>query len=134
MICCYLPSHESKLWNKSLNDFGIEILKNCLQQVYDKINDFHIMLMGDFNARTGLKNGCDLLYDFNTDTPDNDLYVRSSQDKVINSFGEQLIEFCSMFDCIILNGLSDRKFDDSCSFISPSGSINRLFYYVKRSF
>ena len=30
---------------------------------------------------------------------------RKSQDDTINTFGQQLLEFCNMYDCIILNGL-----------------------------
>ena len=37
-------------------------------------------------------------------------------------FGQQLIELCNMCDCLILNGLSERGFDDSCTFVSNSGS------------
>ena len=33
-----------------------------------------------------------------------------------------LIELWNMCECLILNGLSERGFDDSCAFVSNSGS------------
>ena len=37
-------------------------------------------------------------------------------------FGNQLIDFCSMFNCSIMNGLSDRGFDDGFTYISNTGN------------
>ena len=36
-------------------------------------------------------------------------------------FGKQLLEVSKMFECVILNGLCERGFDDSCTYISSSG-------------
>ena len=36
-------------------------------------------------------------------------------------FGKQLLEVCKMFECVILNGLCERGFDDSCTKICSSG-------------
>ena len=49
-------------------------------------------------------------------------FPQESQDNHTNVFGQQLIELCSMCECLILNGLSERGFDDSCTFVSNSGS------------
>ena len=54
---------------------------------------------------------------------------RRSQDSTTNSFGEQLLEFCNMFDCAILNGLCDPGFDDSYTYIARSGS-SVVDYYL----
>ena len=37
-------------------------------------------------------------------------------------FGNQLIEFCSIFNCSIVNGLSDRGFDAGFTYIFNTGS------------
>ena len=50
-------------------------------------------------------------------------FPRKSQDNHTNAFGQQLIELCSMCECLILNGLSEYGFDDSCTFVSKSGSF-----------
>ena len=43
-----------------------------------------------------------------------------SQDKEMNMFGEQLLEFCSMCECVIVNGLTGFDCDDSCTYIRKS--------------
>ena len=49
-------------------------------------------------------------------------FPRKSQDNHTNVFGQQLIELCNMCECLYLNGLSERGFDDGCTFVSNSGS------------
>ena len=49
-------------------------------------------------------------------------FPRKSQDNHTNAFGQQLIELCSMCECLILNGLSEYGFDDSYTFVSKSGT------------
>ena len=55
-------------------------------------------------------------------------FARKSQDIHTNVFGQQLIELCSMCECLILNGLSEYGFDDSCTFVSKSG-LNVVDYF-----
>ena len=40
----------------------------------------------------------------------------------MNTFGNQLIDLCDMYECMILNGLTECGFDDSCTYISKTGS------------
>lgn len=122
LVACYLPPHDSKFWNNSQSGYGFESIEKCLLDVYLKCTDSYFILCGDFNARTGTRNGNDV-DDFDVlSTPADDAFPRSSQDKGANLFGDQLIEFCSMLDCVILNGLKEKMFDDSCTFISTAGS------------
>ena len=54
---------------------------------------------------------------------------RKSQDTIVNQFGEQLLEFCNIFDCFLLNGLTKFDFDDGFTFVSENGS-SVVDYYV----
>ena len=47
---------------------------------------------------------------------------RKSQDSTKNVSGNQLIDFCSMFNCSIVNGLCNRGFDVGFTYISSTGS------------
>ena len=60
---------------------------------------------------------------------DCEIFTRRSQDKDTNAFGEQLLELCNMYECVILNGLTDYSFDDSCTFISRSGT-SLIDYFI----
>ena len=53
---------------------------------------------------------------------------RNSQDSTKNVFGNQLIDFCSMFNCSIVNGLSGRGFDDGFTYICNTG--NSVIDYI----
>jgi hypothetical protein len=131
-ICSYVHPHDSEFWKTKQGVFGMEILEQCildLQSVYD---DFFLVLTGDFNARTACNN-----YSTNYDNEDferlhlctdSDL-PRKSQDMQTNMFGNQLVELCNMFDCVILNGLYEYGFDDTCTFIGPSGS-STVDYFI----
>ena len=59
--------------------------------------------------------------DDESDDNDNVTFVRISDDREINVFGKQLLEICKMFECVILNGLCERGFNYSCTYISSSG-------------
>ena len=90
--------------------------------LHDKTDNFYLLLCGDLNARTASEN-----YDQVQDDYEDVLskvinsFPRKSQDNHTNAFGQQLIELCSMCECLILNGLSEYGFDDSCTFVSKSG-------------
>ena len=44
------------------------------------------------------------------------MFPRVSRDVDVNAFGEQLLEIGYMYECIILNGLIERGFDDSFTY------------------
>ena len=80
------------------------------------------MVCGDFNARIGELNV--LIDDYN------DLFgdrvcgdnTRKSQDKNANQFGKILIDFCSIFHCIPLNGNHSGDLDGCFTFRSDQGN------------
>ena len=91
--------------------------------LHDVTDDFSLLLCGDLNARAASEN-----YNQVQDDCEDvlakvcDCFPRKSQDNQTNVFGQQLIELCNMCESLILNGLSERGFDDSCTFVSNSGS------------
>ena len=123
-ISSYVPPHDSPYWTVKNDGFGLEILEQCILDLQTSSNDFFLLLTGDFNARTACKNYStvdehDLI---NVPTFHETGFLRKSQDGCTNAFGNQLVELCNIFDCIILNGLCDLQFDDSYTFIGQSGS------------
>ena len=132
-ICCYVPPNDSPYWKCYKESFGVELLEQCIIDLYALHGDFSILLCGDFNARTASMNYC-LNGDFadfeKTHFSNDNPFPRESQDRNVNTFGEQLLELCNVFDCVILNGLSERGFDDSCTFISSAGTSTVDYFIV----
>ena len=57
------------------------------------------------------------------------LFPRKFQDLIVNTFGLQLIDFCDMYDCVILNGLCEGEHDNSFTYIASCGA-SVLNYYI----
>ena len=125
-ISMYLPPCDSKYWNTCQSGYGLELLDKCVVDICATYNDFYILVSGDLNARTAEKN-------YTSSDPEDsdwltrkdvnvDLCNRISCDKESNLFGEQLLECCNIFDCIILNGLVESSFDDSYTYVGEAGS------------
>ena len=128
-IATYIPPCDSKFWNTCQNGYGIELLEKCMIDIADHHNNFFVLLNGDFNSRTANRNYTDIdLEDplhTKTDVYKSDvdaIFSRNSNDDELNVFGEQLIEFCESFDCVILNGLKALDFDASFTYVSDMGS------------
>ena len=133
-INSYVHPHDSPYWKTQEDVYGIEMLEQCILDLNEEYDDFLFLLNGDFNARTGSKNysfqGEDIDIDFNDDVfQDSDSFPRKAQDTDTNPFGEQLIEFCNLFECVILNGLSQFNFDDNCTYIAPNG-VSTVDYFI----
>ena len=92
--------------------------------LHQNFDDPHLIICRDLNARTGKEhysrnesNVCD-----NESDGNNDLTLdRNSEDRDFNMCGRQLLEVCKMLECVILNGLCQMGFDDSCTYIFSSG-------------
>lgn len=124
-IAIYIPPYKSKYWNTVLTGKGIDLLEQCLHELYNSYNEFSILVNGDLNARTSNHNLNFSLMDNADETTVSLLcnqMARHSQDKDVNIFGLQLLDFCNIFDCFLLNGLSKRQYDDGYTFISDRGS------------
>ena len=131
-VSVYIPPHDSNYWKTENNGHGIELLEQCLFELYSSYDEFSILISGDLNARTSDQN-LDLSLADDIDSLDidylHDRLKRRSQDSHINPFGEHFLQFCNIFECFILNGLSTTKFDDSCTFLSGQG-LSVVDYFV----
>ena len=108
IISTYIPLYDSKFWNVTNNGYGLEILEQCIVDLYQNLDEFYLIICGDLNARTGKENyiiNDPFLFDKENDDKDELIFERNSDDGEINLFGRQLLEVCKMFDCVILNGL-----------------------------
>lgn len=86
-----------------------------------------VFLIGDWNARVGLKRDyivCDHIIDFLND----DSYMpdtpceRKSMDRVTNTHGSKLIDLCKSMSLRIANGRLASDYEGSFTFINSSGS------------
>lgn len=122
-LSSYIPPYDSKFWNLSQHGYGIEVIEKCVLDLYELYNDFYLLLCGDFNSRTASEN---VSYTENELEEmlgrEDNLFPRQSKDNEKNVFGEQLLELCNLYECVILNGLSSHGFDSGYTFISSSGS------------
>jgi exonuclease III len=128
----YIPPYDSKYWKVTENGFGLEVLEKCMLDLEINIDNFHLMMFGDFNARTANHNiDFSLSDDLTCDDIDSlmKLVQRKSEDTIMNQFGEQVLELCNIFDCVILNGLSKLNCDDNCTYIAENGS-SLVDYFV----
>ena len=117
-IAAYLPPYDSNYWKVTQHGYGVELIEKCVMDLHDVTDDFSLLLCGDLNARTASEN-----YNHVQDDCEDvlakvcDCFPRKSQDNHTNVFGQQLVELCNMCECLILNGLLERGFDDSCTFV-----------------
>ena len=76
---CYVPPENSVYCNGTE-----EVYDELLLQIYTTINYDHVLIMGDFNARTGkLRDCCDIDY----------LPEWKVTDNTVNNHGKELINF-----------------------------------------
>ena len=47
----------------------------------------------------------------------------------MNTFGNQPIDLCDMYECMIFNGLTECGFDDSCTYI-PKTVSSAIDYFI----
>jgi len=140
LICLYVHPHDSKYWSQSQNGFGLEVLEQCLLDLYERFEDFYVVICGDLNARTGCMNAIvkdewvdenDYIQYYMTEQ-DDFIFKRQSDDKEMNTFGKELLNVCETFDCVIANGVSYLKFDNSFTFVSSNGS-SVIDYFIVSS-
>ena len=124
-LSCYLPPQESKFWKNNGDTTGPECLEEAMMEIGNQITDFYLIVCGDLNARTADKSYKTL----NLDGIEHDLeqesddFKRTSMDNKTNLFGEQLLEFCQMTDCTIINGLQKfGSFGNEFTFVSKQGT------------
>ena len=137
-LACYIPPQDSKFWNYSNCGYGHELLERCFNDLYSQVGHFEYILTGDFNSRT--KNFNMINIDIMLDSDDmykgdeNDtIFPRQSKDDILNTFGEQLLEFCSIYDGVIVNGLTEHNYDGGFTCIKSNGS-SVVDYFIISSY
>ena len=137
-LACYIPPQDSKFWNYSKCGYGHELLEKCVNDLYSQVGCFEYILTGDFNSRTKSLNMSNIDIMFESDNiykeGDNEvIYPRRSKDNTLNAFGEQLLEFCSIYDGVIVNGLTEQNYDDGFTCIKSNGS-SVVDYFIVSSY
>ena len=77
------------------------------------------MIIGDLNARIGHWNNAEDDSDFNDNE---EVKSRNSRDNYINQFGKILIDFCTTFQCLPLDGNTAGDPDGQYTFVSEQGN------------
>jgi len=105
-ICgIYVPPENSNYFNK-------EIFENLENEIDKFSKQGYILLLGDFNARTGRESDsvCQDGHDFiSNDCSNMSLLTppRNNFDSILNSHGKHLLDICKTFDLKLLNGRTD---------------------------
>lgn len=112
---------------------GINSFENVLHSLTEEYANSQLVICGDLNARVSsvqpvIENNVDkyLNPDFNnislsTSTHDTD-FLRTSKDMETNMFGKSLINLCSVFECIIVNGINTCPESNMFTNITVHGS------------
>jgi exonuclease III len=120
MLSSYIPPYDSPYYNMSEFDSGVDWIEQCLTDVWEMIDNFYILLCGDFNARTGKRNT--LYTEEGVLRNSEEYFERFSDDLIVNGFGRKCIDVCQMFECSILNGCKFFDAEGSVTFLCQAGS------------
>ena len=147
LVACYIVPEGGPAYNLTQLKDGILILEENILQAVDK-DDIHLIVCGDMNARTANEqaneenmnnfdcfdddNADDVDHDGNDDDGNNCSVKRSSKDTIINNFGRSLLDFCFLFDLMIVNGACSMDTDGDFTFGSPNGSSVVDYFLVSK--
>jgi hypothetical protein len=107
----YIPPDYSPWYDDKSDSNGIELLEKDLFQAYQVCDDSSVLLLGDFNARTGILP--DYILDDSADnlpckdwysTENFDVSRNSCDHNGINNFGKCLISLCEAYSIHFANG------------------------------
>jgi exonuclease III len=118
----YIHPINSPFYNDKDFECTLEDLERFLLSVLVE-DDVDFIVGGDLNSRIG-NWGLEIEDEENFDSFMNAVnytYARESEDSCINSFGKKLIELCTVFDLLPVNGLVSKKFDNRYTFFSEVG-------------
>ena len=128
----YVPCASSPYYNNLEIKNGIILLDNYLHDIYNENMNSSFIILGDLNSRMSNVQpicDCDIASKYIDDvndtaffSSDNTAYFRKSEDLIINTFGKSLIEMCSTFNLIVMNGFCKGDTKGEFTFISPNGN------------
>ena len=125
-LCYVIPTGTSR---EALTEISVldRISEYIIKIANDTGNCYNILICRDLNSRTGIEHDFVILDNSNNDVlPDDyvpdEFFVRSSEDKTVNSNGRKLLDFCKQNGLRICNGRigEDRNFG-KCTFIGNAG-------------
>jgi hypothetical protein len=120
-ICvCYNPLRGSEYENPCFfAELGNEVLE--IKSIFGELD---IIVMGDFNARSGDLIPGVLMEEENGWYKDNVFSgsSRRSEDEVVNEESRKLISFCETLNLKILNGSTEGNVEAEMAFISKAGA------------
>ena len=127
MVAAYVPPQGSKYYETAETNCHIETLDSCMIYLIETYHDFHFLLIGDLNARTArfqVSVEEDTLVSFTDPLSPNSFFceTRTSQDSVINDFGQTLLDLCLCYDLHIHNGETEGDREGVYTYISDHGS------------
>lgn len=123
----YLPPHGSPFYDNEAMD-EVALFEDAILKVVSKVSDVYMLLLGDFNCRTGIladyynfENNVHVLEEFEN-VFDNFCFPRISCDTTVSCSGRRLLEFCKDYSFYIVNGrLGQDKNIGNYTYIGPNG-------------
>ena len=136
LLGMYLPPAQSLYYAETEIDNGVSLLEFCLLDVIEMYGDLPVIVCGDFNARTGTKNGKVIQLPDEIDDIDNTEdqgFTRTSKDETINEFGRYLLNVCDQFNLVILNGSLPGDKNGNFTYLAHNGSSVIDYFIMSRS-
>ena len=131
IFACYIPPVNSTYYNNHDIDLFV-----CLEDLICQYreDEHNIMVIGDFNSRTGNNDDFihnDRLNDESTDLlsnifhyiPDTAVRKRRNIDSSLNQFGRQLLTLCKTTSLRIVNGRHDGDPDGNITFYNSRDPV-----------
>ncbi|KAJ4427190.1 hypothetical protein ANN_24806 [Periplaneta americana] len=105
--------------SRNANPHFFEDLAEIVSSLTTKFPGAELIVLGDFNSRTGTENIS--LVGGNTEEDDKRWPNRNSKDKILNGEGRDLLAFCDVFNLEIMNGKYGRDLEGQLTFIGANG-------------
>ncbi len=130
LVCIYVPPVNSPFYDRSTDSRClIDGLESLLLDNWSDMSTSHVLLCGDFNARTSNENNP--IYEDRDEFGNDDVYTdvdnapvdqRVSHDSVVNRFGHVLLKLCYICRLFIMNGRVEGDRGGEFTFFGENGS------------
>ena len=114
-----MPPYLCPYYRQTDTNCHIHCLEEFLLSLYERGESSHCLIIGDLNARIGHWNNAEDDSDFDDNE---EVKSRNSRDNYINQLGKILIDFCTTFQCLPLNGNTAGDPDGQYTFVSEQGN------------
>lgn len=140
ILACLYFSPENSVSNDGTKAKGIKSFENLIMENVDIFGNKEILLCGDLNSRIGSMSDIDVIDNdipvlhFVDEITEEISSVRHTEDKIVNKFGRDLIEFCKVHSVFIANGRFGVKSGDFTYLSSMGCSVIDYFLCTKSVF